>query len=122
MNTVELRQHAIIRGYTKDVLRDYNERALKLSDEMQRVDGDDVDFEDEIPHLWDLQEHLSVWLRKYKTAIRMPSTCLVYLAPHEEMGFPSEIDDEIADLLESSGRRGRRIVRRRRRGDGEGRS
>jgi hypothetical protein len=121
MNGVELRQHAIIRAYTKDVLRDYNERALKLSDEIQRVRGDYVDLDEEMPHLWELQEHLALWLRKYKVAIRMPSTCLVYLGVHEEMGFPSEVDDEIADLVESKRRRGLRVIHRRRERGGEGR-
>jgi hypothetical protein len=36
------------------------DRALKLSDEMQRVAGDEVDLEDEIPHLGDRRADNSV--------------------------------------------------------------
>jgi hypothetical protein len=119
LNAVELRQHAIIRDYTRNVLRDYNERALKLCDELDRSRDDDVDLEEEVPHLVDLHEHLTVWLQKYKSVIRMPSTCLVYLAPTEKLGFPSEVDDELEDLLASVDRRRARRVRTR--GWGEGR-
>ena len=74
-----------------------------------------VDIEEEVPHLWALHEHLTVWLQKYKAAIRMPSTCLVYLAPHENLPFPSEVDEELEDLVASvSEQRPRRIVRVRR--------
>jgi hypothetical protein len=120
LNTVELRQHAIIRDYTKNVLSDYNRRALKLAVELDRARDDDVDIEEEVPHLWDLHEHLTVWLQKYKSAIRMPSTCLVYLAPTENLGFPNEIDEEIENLVASVDEG----YRRRRRvfvGRGEGR-
>jgi hypothetical protein len=115
MNAIELRQHAIIRGYTKDVLRDYNARALKLCRELMDAQGEGVDLEEEVPSLWTLHEHLTVWLQKFKTAIRIPSTCLVYVGPAEGIDFPSDVDQELDDLVESHRAGGRRIVRARRR-------
>lgn len=117
MNAVELRQHAIIRGYTKNVLREYNVRAQKLCEELDDAPGEGVDLEDEVPSLGWLHEHLTVWLAKFKTAIRMPSTCLVYTGVHEDVGFPPDVDQELDDLVESQrgGGRRRRVRPRRRR-------
>ena len=129
MNPVELRRHAIIRAYTKDVLRDYNKRALALGKELQQLGlSSPVDLEAEVPHAYDLHEHLTVWLQKYRSAIRVPSTCLVYLGPAESMGFPTEVDQELEDLVEAwqlgsanaSQRKRRGPPRRSDRGRGEG--
>jgi hypothetical protein len=114
MNASELRQHATIRGFTKDVLRDYNHRALTLCVELLDTGGDDVDVEEELPSLPELHEHLTVWLLRYKTAIRDPSTCLVYVGVDEGIGFPPYMDQELADLIASHDVRGPRIIRRRR--------
>ncbi|HEY5807502.1 MAG TPA: toll/interleukin-1 receptor domain-containing protein [Povalibacter sp.] len=100
LNEVELRQHAIIRDYTKNVLYDYNQRALKLGDELRNFRHHHrFDIEDEAPHLVDLHEHLTVWLSKYKATIRMPSTCLVYVGPNEGMDFPTKVDREVEYLV-----------------------
>ena len=100
LNEAELRQHAIIRDYTKNVLYDYNQRALKFVDELWNFPHHHrFDIEDEAPHLVDLHEHLTVWLNKYKAAIRMPSTCLVYVGPNEGVDFPVRVDREVEYLV-----------------------
>ncbi|MET0659459.1 MAG: toll/interleukin-1 receptor domain-containing protein [Steroidobacteraceae bacterium] len=118
MNESELHQHAIIRGFTKDVLRDYNERALQLCQELLRTHSEDVDLEEEVPSLNDLHEHLTVWLMKYKTAIRNRWTCLVYVGVDEGIGFPENVERELADLVAPRDM-GARIIRRRRQPFGE---
>jgi TIR domain len=115
MTATELHQHATIRGFTKDVLRDYNERALTLCDELLHIRSDEVDLEEEVPSLSELHEHLTLWLLRYKTAIRNRSTCLVYVGVNEAVGFPSDVDQELADLVGSRGMGGGRVIRRRRR-------
>lgn len=121
MNAVELRQHAIVRGYTKDAMRDYNSRALKLCIELMDAHSQEVDLEAKVPSLCTLHEHLTIWLQKFRSAIRMPSTCLVYLAPGEGIGFPSDVDQELDALVGSNeaGRNRGRIIRTLSRGYGE---
>lgn len=115
MNDTERRQHTIIRGYTKEVLRDYNSRALKLCEELSRSATEGVDVEEEVPSLYELREHLIIWLGRYKTAIRMPSTCLVYVGVEERVGFPSDVEQELDDLIESRSLDHRRVSRAHRR-------
>lgn len=93
MNEEERRQHSTIREYTRTVLYQYNSRALELCEEGR------IRLEIEIPSIWLLKNHLTLWLAKCKTAMRRPSTCLVYVGVEEGVGFPDDIDDEVGDFL-----------------------
>lgn len=115
MSDVEQRQHEIIRGYSQNVLKDYNTRALNLCKELIDAESDAVDLDESVPSLVELHEHLSLWLGKFKIAIRFKSTCLVYVGPAEGMGFPSSIDQELDDLIASNGTYVRRPRRSRNR-------
>lgn len=110
MTADERRQHSTIREYTRTVLRQYNSRAFELCEEVGHS------LENDIESLWTLREHLTLWLAKYRTAMRRPSTCLVYVGVDEEVGFPTSIDEEVAEYLADycggAGRRSRRRLDR----------
>jgi TIR domain len=112
MDVTERRQHEVIRGYTKDVLHDYNSRAFELARELGRFVDPDFESEEEIPSLQELIEHLTTWLGRYKSSIRKRATCLVYVGVHDDFPFPSQIDEELDELIDRAG--GRRRSRRSR--------
>jgi len=118
MDVTEQRQHGVIRGYTKDVLHDYNSRAFKLAAELRDLPKHLFDHEHLIPSLHFLISHLTAWLGKYKSSIRARSTCLVYTGVEEEHPFPYKIDDELEFLIATS--EGRKPRPRSESGGGEG--
>jgi hypothetical protein len=99
MTEDERRQHSIIRSYTKTVLHQYNARALELCRRLRYDLEDESALEDEMPSLWQLSQHLTVWLARYEAVIRHPSSCLVYVGVDERTGFPDEVSGELLDYL-----------------------
>ena len=93
MNKDEQHQHAIIRAYTKDVLFEYNQKALELI-------RSNHDLLSDIPKLQELNDHLEVWLSKFKAVFeRTPSMCLLYVGVREKVPFPSGIEAAIDDYI-----------------------
>lgn len=95
MTSGELIDHRIIRAYTANALRDYNQSALELIRENRALAAD-------IPRLKDLKEHLELWLAKFNGIFEItPSSCLIYVGVEEKKGFPVGIEDEIRNYLET---------------------
>ena len=93
MSSDELRLHQIIRNFTKDVLSEYNRKALEILEEENEVLAT-------IPKMNALKHHLLIWLAKYEAVfLSRPSTCLIYVGVEEKVPFPRGIEDEIRKVL-----------------------
>lgn len=95
MNSEERRLHSIIRGYTQEALREYNEQALQIATNYPTLDYD-------IPSLSKLRAHLRIWLAKYQAVFeKRKSMALLYVGVTEKAPFPSAIDRELRDYLKN---------------------
>lgn len=97
----ELRLHRTIRAYTESILQDYNKRALRV---LQR----NPHLVEVISSFDELKQHLVIWLNKFDLVFRTtPSMCLVYVGVEEGVGFPQDVDDDLAEYLDTPRRGGR---------------
>ena len=84
---------ATIRSYTETVLFEHNSRALGIIRERP-------DLSARIPHLSDLELHLTIWISKYQgTFLEHPEMCLIYVGVDEQVPFPSSIASELWSYL-----------------------
>lgn len=102
MNDHELRIHATIRAFTKDVMRDYNEQALQLAEANPGLEA-------HVSLLGKLKDHLRLWHAKYDRLFESsPDVCLVYVGVAEGVPFPSNrhhpesIEEQLEQFLKSS--------------------
>ena len=94
MDERERRKHAIIRSYTKDVLREYNERALALVERFPELERD-------VHGVGPLQRHLVMWLAKYRAVFEQTeSMCLVYVGVEENVPFPHGLEEVLRRYVE----------------------
>ena len=90
----EKRMHYTIRGYTKNVIKTYNEEALKLLKANPGV-------KDKINRLKSLDRHIIIWLSKYESTFEHDeSVSLVYVGIQERVPFPKGIENDIKEYLE----------------------
>jgi hypothetical protein len=93
LNSEELRLHRTMRAYTESILHEYNTRSLQV---IERAPG----LAQFLPSVPELKQHLIIWIKKFENVFRQtPSMCLVYVGVEEEVGFPSEITDELEYYL-----------------------
>jgi hypothetical protein len=93
----EKRLHRTIRSYTEQILSNFNLEAL----EILQTAGKQFDWEQKIPLVEDLKEHLIFWKVKFENSfLETPSMCLVYLLVEEGKGFPKGVEDAIKGYLE----------------------
>lgn len=94
MNKEELQLHATMRGYTKNILHDYNLQAYNLLNES-------AELSKAIPSAAKLIQHLRMWLTKFDTVfMKNESMCLLYVGVEEQVPFPIGIENEIEKYLE----------------------
>ncbi|MBX7108176.1 MAG: toll/interleukin-1 receptor domain-containing protein [Chitinophagales bacterium] len=93
MNKEERHLYSIVRAYTKDVLYEYNQKALELIQSNRSLIA-------QIPQLQDLHDHLEVWLSKFRADFESkPEMCLVYVGVHEKVPFPKGIEAELDNYI-----------------------
>ncbi len=89
----ELRIHKIIRGYTKNILHDYNERVLNLLNA-------NPELSNKLNRLTDLKNHLIVWKTKYDSVfLDDESMNLIYVGVKEKVPFPVGIEEDLKTLM-----------------------
>lgn len=94
MTPEERRMHHTIRGYTKNVIKTYNEEALKILKANPKI-------KNKIKRLKKLEQHIIIWLSKYESTFENDeSVCLVYVGVQERVPFPKGIEDDIREYLE----------------------
>ncbi len=93
MTEEEKREHKIIRGYTQNVIREHNYKALEII-------MANPTMKDALPRIKDLEFHLTIWKSKFEsTFIHDESVALVYVGVEEKVRFPIGIEDEIRTFL-----------------------
>jgi hypothetical protein len=94
LDSEERRMFSTMRSFTSDILREYNERALKLIEENPLLESN-------FPAVQDLRNHLLIWLAKYNgTFVNTPDMCLLYTGVHEGVPFPGQLEPELWRFLE----------------------
>ena len=96
LNEEEKLLHQTMRGYTKDILFQYNSKILHLINENESLL--------ELKSISQLKNHLEIWLSKYNNIFKKDdSMCLIYAGVVEKVPFPSdnELNDDLEKLLRS---------------------
>jgi hypothetical protein len=94
LDSEERRMFSTMRSFTSNILREYNQRVLKLIDENPVL-------ESTFPAVQALRDHLLVWLAKYDgTFVNTPDMCLLYTGVQEGVPFPSELEPQLWQFLE----------------------
>ncbi len=84
--------HQRLRALTATIQR-ANTQASAIAERLM-IDG-------QVPSLQRLREHLAIWLDKYEHVfLHAPHMALVYLAVDEGVGFPKNVEAELAAFLE----------------------
>ena len=91
MNSEELKRFRFIRQLTEDMAK-YNSEMFNLLDENKS-------FLNDGQVLWELYDHLQIWLAKYRSKKDDPHTCLVFTGVEDEKGFPPEVEKFVLDKI-----------------------
>lgn len=87
--------HQTIRGYTENILSEYNFEILDLLKQ-------NPDLKKTVPRFSELERHLIFWKTKYQNVFKnTPSMSLLYVGVDEKMGFPVGIEAEIQAAIKA---------------------
>lgn len=93
MNEDEKVLFELIRGITTTSLHKHNDEMLKLLEKNPK-------YRNELREFKALQDHLDLWLSKYKATVeKREDVCLVYTGVSEEKPFPNGINEKVRQIL-----------------------
>jgi len=91
MSNEELKRFRFIRELTEDIAK-YNSEMFQMIDENKDVLNDGQ-------ILWDLYDHIKLWIAKYRSQKDNPHMCLVYTGVEDKKGFPYGIEKFVSDRI-----------------------